>query len=190
MKFFRGILLALLAVCLIQPLSADELIRAAQAKLKSLGLYDGTVDGQPGSQTSAAIRRYQIYNKLKVTGELNSQTVNQLGISPAAAQKASDFSAKPVVQNSRAVSLAALFAGGPLITAGPEIQVQIIKKAKENLQVLGFYHGPINEDPSVELVEALKAWQRSAKFKTSGRFDKTTLRALDLYEPAHDDGTY
>ncbi len=60
---------------------ADDLTRAVQQRLKDRGFYYGDVDGQSGSETSAAIRRYQIRYGLKVNGELNQETLNSLGLS-------------------------------------------------------------------------------------------------------------
>ncbi|MEO8205175.1 MAG: peptidoglycan-binding domain-containing protein [Chthoniobacterales bacterium] len=81
MKAILRVLQVLLLLFLVTPLFAGDLVQTAQKKLKTLGLYDGVVDGSMGSQTSAAIRRYQINNKLKITGELNPQTIQHLGIS-------------------------------------------------------------------------------------------------------------
>src|SRR5258708_36770873 len=60
---------------------ADDLTRAVQQRLKDRGFYYGDVDGQSGSETSAAIRRYQIRYGLKVNGDLNQETLNSLGLS-------------------------------------------------------------------------------------------------------------
>jgi peptidoglycan hydrolase-like protein with peptidoglycan-binding domain len=60
---------------------ADDLTRAVQQRLKDRGFYYGDVDGQGGSETSAAIRRYQIRYGLKVNGELNQETLKSLGLS-------------------------------------------------------------------------------------------------------------
>jgi peptidoglycan hydrolase-like protein with peptidoglycan-binding domain len=60
---------------------ADQLTQAVQQRLKDRGFYYGEVDGQSGSETSAAIRRYQIRYGLKVNGELNQETLNSLGLS-------------------------------------------------------------------------------------------------------------
>jgi peptidoglycan hydrolase-like protein with peptidoglycan-binding domain len=60
---------------------ADDLTRAVQQRLKDRGFFYGEVDGQSGSETSAAIRRYQIRYGLKVNGELNQETLNSLGLS-------------------------------------------------------------------------------------------------------------
>jgi peptidoglycan hydrolase-like protein with peptidoglycan-binding domain len=60
---------------------ADDLTLAVQQRLKDRGFYYGQADGQSGSETSAAIRRYQIRYGLEVTGELNQETLNSLGLS-------------------------------------------------------------------------------------------------------------
>ena len=60
---------------------ADDLTRAVQQRLKNQGFFYGSVNGQGGSETSAAIRRYQIRYGLRVTGELNDETLRSLGVS-------------------------------------------------------------------------------------------------------------
>ncbi len=157
---------------------ADPTISSAQQKLKRLGFYQGTVDGSYGSQTAAAIRRYQLAEDLRVTGELNPQTLNSLGIKPAApSAKKQTPQPAPVPQY---VALADLFKGGPFISVGPELQIASIRQAQKNLKLLGYYQGPINGNPSTTLVSALKAWQKSAGFRQTGRFDESTLKGLDI----------
>ena len=60
---------------------ADDLTRAVQQRLKDQGFFYGSINGQAGSETSAAIRRYQIRYGLRVTGELNDETLRSLGVS-------------------------------------------------------------------------------------------------------------
>ena len=161
--------LLLITVLLAFPFaaSADETIQATQSRLAKLGYYGGTVDGQMGSQTSAAIRRFQIAENLKVTGELNRQTLERLGISGSA----------PVAAY---VALADIFKGGPYISVGPVMQVAVVKQAQQNLKLLGYYNGSADGSPSSALVAAIRAWQKSAGFRQSGRFDENTLKGLDL----------
>lgn len=59
---------------------ADGQMSAVQTELKNQGFYYGTVDGQPGAETTAAIRRFQIRNGLEVTGQLNRETLASLKI--------------------------------------------------------------------------------------------------------------
>ncbi|TSA36613.1 MAG: hypothetical protein D4R65_02515 [Verrucomicrobiaceae bacterium] len=162
-RFFVILLAALLPLVL----HADETVLATQKKLTQLGFYKGTPDGQMGSQTGAAIRRYQIAENLKVTGELNRQTLEQLGIAGQA-------------QVPAYVAIAEIFKGGPYISVGPEMQVAVVRQAQKNLKLLGYYSGPEDGMPNGGLVSALKVWQKSAGFRQSGRFDENTLKGLDL----------
>src|SRR5438067_10279629 len=59
---------------------ADPAIESAQQKLKDGGFYYGEINGQKDADTTAAIRRYQIRNGLQITGELNRETLNSLGL--------------------------------------------------------------------------------------------------------------
>jgi peptidoglycan hydrolase-like protein with peptidoglycan-binding domain len=65
---------------------ADPAIESAQQKLKDSGFYYGEINGQKDADTTAAIRRYQIRNGLQITGELNVETQQSLGLAskPAA----------------------------------------------------------------------------------------------------------
>jgi len=164
---FPRLVLALVVALVPLTLRADECVLATQRKLSHLGFYKGTADGQMGSQTSAAIRRYQIAENLKVTGELNRQTLDCLGIQGAA----------PVPAY---VAIADIFRGGPYISAGPEMQVSVVRQAQKNLKLLGYYSGPADGMPGGGLVSALKVWQRSAGLRQTGRFDENTLKGLDL----------
>jgi peptidoglycan hydrolase-like protein with peptidoglycan-binding domain len=174
MKVLTCILVCLVAVSIARA-GADEVVLGAQTKLKSLGYYDGVIDGQMGSQTSAAIRRFQVAQRLKVTGEMNPQTLRRLGIVVPKTRKP-----KTSPGASGYVSLATIFKGGPFISVGPETQITVIRQAQKNLQLLGYYKGPIDGLPSPSLVSSLKAWQKSAGFRQTGRFDETTLKGLSL----------
>jgi len=102
-----------------------------------------------------------------VTGELNQQTLQQLGI-PGAAPTPSYM------------AISEIFKGGPYRSAGPEKQVAVVRQAQKNLKLLGYFHGPEDGVPGGGLIMALKVWQRSAGFHQTGRFDVNTLKGLDL----------
>lgn len=157
--------------------SADQVIVATQQKLKRLGYYDGVVDGQMGSQTAAAIRRYQLAENLKVTGTLTQQTASSLGINATAPVANNRPAPTPVPEY---VAIADIFKGGPFISVGPQMQIAAIQQAQKNLKLLGYYNGPVNGKPTDALVRSLKAWQSSAGFRQTGRFDENTLKGLDL----------
>ena len=60
------------------------------------------------------------------------------------------------------------------------MQVAVIRQAQKNLKLLRYYSGPEDGMPNAGLVSALKAWQKSAGFRQSGRFDENSLKGLDL----------
>src|SRR5687768_762048 len=78
MKISFVVLLALIAVA--ANAVADPMTQSVQQKLKDQGFYYGTVDGSPGAETTAAIKRFQIRNGLSVTGEADLATVEALGV--------------------------------------------------------------------------------------------------------------
>ena len=66
---------------------ADPATAAVQQKLKDQGFYYGEISGNIDADTTAAIRRYQIRNGLKITGELNAETQKSLGLKGAPPSK-------------------------------------------------------------------------------------------------------
>jgi peptidoglycan hydrolase-like protein with peptidoglycan-binding domain len=57
-------------------------VRAIQARLRSLGFYNGAVDGVWGDGTQAAIERFQQGRGLQPNGQLNPATVGAMGFGP------------------------------------------------------------------------------------------------------------
>ena len=67
-----------LSLALAGSLRADDGIASTQQALKEQGFYYGEITGRKDANTIAAIRRYQIRNGLKITGELNAETQQAL----------------------------------------------------------------------------------------------------------------
>jgi peptidoglycan hydrolase-like protein with peptidoglycan-binding domain len=53
-------------------------IHRVQIELRALGFNPGTVDGEFGAQTEAALRAYQQANRLPETGKLDDMTLRTL----------------------------------------------------------------------------------------------------------------
>jgi len=85
----KFILLFSLCCAFLPAAFADDQTRAVQQYLKDQGFYYGQVDGAPGSETTAAIKRYQIRNGLEVTGQLNPQTLAAMNLAAPASIPAS-----------------------------------------------------------------------------------------------------
>ncbi|HJT46426.1 MAG TPA: peptidoglycan-binding domain-containing protein [Chthoniobacterales bacterium] len=77
MKFRTAMLVLLLPV---GALFADPMVESVQQALKDEGFYYGDITGNKDSDTTAAIRRYQIRNGLQITGDLNDETLKALGV--------------------------------------------------------------------------------------------------------------
>ena len=82
------LLLLAITLCGITSASADENVRAAQARLKEGGFYFGQPNGKYDSETAAAVSRYQIRNGLQINGRLDAATSQSLGVKAAAANAA------------------------------------------------------------------------------------------------------
>jgi len=63
--------------------------------LKDQGFYYGEINGETNANLTAAIRRYQIRNGLQVSGELNSETLQSLGINSSASAQSATKPASP-----------------------------------------------------------------------------------------------
>jgi Putative peptidoglycan binding domain len=88
----------LLMLSFFDAVSADPKIAAVQQALKSHVLYLGEVTGEIDNSTAAAITRFQARRGLEVTGELNEETLQALGLDgapPASAATAEGSSARP-----------------------------------------------------------------------------------------------
>src|SRR2546427_4515864 len=73
----------LILLASVGPLWADQAIQNVQQALKDQGFYYGEITGRKDADTTAAIRRYQIRNGLKITGELDTETQRSLRMAGA-----------------------------------------------------------------------------------------------------------
>lgn len=87
-RFITSLTGVLCAAVLTVEAHADDQTRQVQQALKEAGFYYGAVDGQSGSETKAALRRFQIRNGLEVTGDVNTETLSALKIGDNAPQPA------------------------------------------------------------------------------------------------------
>src|SRR6266700_5876237 len=86
---------ALIFIGSIMLARADQMIERVQQALKDQGFYYGEVSGEMNANLTAAIRRYQIRNGLKVTGELNDETLQSLGLKSSGSARQLPRAASP-----------------------------------------------------------------------------------------------
>jgi peptidoglycan hydrolase-like protein with peptidoglycan-binding domain len=69
-------------------------VRKMQQTLQDKGHYRGEVDGVFGLRTRASIRGFQKAENLTVTGQLDTQTANKLGVKPEGREEIGDETTK------------------------------------------------------------------------------------------------
>ena len=116
-KLFRCIILLILVVAFVTTLSLQytevealskygsrgQEVRTIQDKLKRWGYYYGNVDGIYGSQTVAAVKRFQQKNGLQVDGISGPQTLKAMGIMTSSSSGSSSSNSSDVNLLARAI---------------------------------------------------------------------------------------
>src|ERR1700747_528323 len=92
----RRIVYLIVALFVMGAARADQTVQSMQQALKDQGFYYGNVTGEKNAETTAAVRRYQIRSGLKVTGEMDPQTLQSLNVNSNSAAS-SQSSSKPAV---------------------------------------------------------------------------------------------
>src|SRR5207247_718792 len=159
------------------------------------GFYYGTVTGEKSAETAAAIRRYQIRNGLKVTGEINDETTRSLNARSNSVAAVSQQSAKPAApqvnsvrrdtgpslsqpspppsfsQPDRQLDADPSYAASFYQSAPVRVNRRIIAEAQHQLMGRGYYRGRIDGNYGSQTAFALRAFQSSAGFMPTGRLD-------------------
>ena len=72
------------------PGDTGSAVKKVQQRLKKLGYYTGSIDGDYGNGTTTAVKNFQKRNGLTVNGKVNSKTLAKLNSSDAKKATASD----------------------------------------------------------------------------------------------------
>src|SRR5437763_15348613 len=92
----RKIGTAILVSALAQLALADSAVQQAQEQLKEQGYYFGQINGDKNADTVAAIRRFQIRNGMRVTGELDQETLRALQAASASSTARTTATPQPL----------------------------------------------------------------------------------------------
>lgn len=200
----QALLCIFVTLCAVSFARADDATRSLQQTLKEQGFYYGRVTGDKSPETTAAIRRYQIRNGLKVTGELNEETAHLAKPSSNSVATDSRSTSKPGPAQPNRVRLDAnghASQSSPPPTFGqpeqtlqtnpsysasfyqpptPPIRVnrQIIAGVQYQLMGRGYYRGRVDGKYGRQLAFGLRAFQSSVGLAPTGRLDMKTLDAL------------
>ena len=148
-----------------KPGDTGDSVKKVQKRLKALGYYDSSVDGDYGNGTKSAVKDFQKRNDLKVTGEVNSATLKKLNSSSA--KKASSGSSS---------------SGGSSSSNGtcrPGDTGDSVKKVQKRLKALGYYDSSIDGDYGNGTKSAVKDFQKRNDLKVTGEVNSATLKKLN-----------
>ena len=144
-----------------------ESVKKVQKRLKALGYYDGSIDGDYGSGTKSAVKAFQKRNGLKESGEVNSATLKKLNSSDAKKASSSSSSGNSGKNSS---------SDG---TCKSGDKGDSVKKVQKRLKALGYYSGSIDGDFGSGTKSAVKAFQKRNGLKESGEVNSATLKKLN-----------
>ena len=74
------------------PGDTGDAVKKVQKRLKKLGYYSGSIDGDYGNGTKSAVKAFQKRNGLDANGKVNSKTLSKLNSSDAKKASSSDSS--------------------------------------------------------------------------------------------------
>ena len=110
------------------PGDSGSAVKKVQQRLKKLGYYTGSADGDYGGGTKAAVKNFQKRNRLKATGTVNKKTLSKLNSSGAKKAKASDAAGGDSGKGAGSTERLNWFNGGSnKIPKGAVFQVKDIK---------------------------------------------------------------
>ncbi len=142
-----------------------EAVTNVQQRLKALGYYTKTVDGQYGSGTVTAVKAFQTKNGLTATGVCDAATQAKLFSSSAIAADA----VTPAPGASSGIPTGTLEFGD----RGDDV-----KTLQSRLKVLGYYTGTIDGQFGTGTYNAVKLFQARNGLSVDGKAGSRTLAKL------------
>ena len=154
-----------------------ESVRTVQRKLKELGYYTGSVDGDFGAETEKAVKAFQKANGLSADGKVGEQTLKKLNDKNAKTAKQANATAKPKATAT------------PRATATPNLQKDYylrlgtsgakVETLQRRLIELGWMSGKVTGNFDSATEAAVIAFQeRTRGLWSDGVAGPETLRAL------------
>ena len=148
-----------------------DAVRALQKKLKSLGYYTGTVDGDYGSGTVEAVKAFQSANGLTVDGKAGTKTLNAIYGSSASSSSGSSSS-----DSSSSSSDGTSSTGYTTLEEGDESSA--VKKLQQALKNLGYYTGSVDGKYGSGTTDAVRDFQKVNNLTVDGKAGPATQRVL------------
>ena len=164
--------------------SGDEgaAVKALQNRLKELGFYKKTIDGEYGSATKAAVTAFQAANGLSETGKANETTLNKLY--SASAKDADYLADEENAKNEEDEGETGNQTDSDKVEVNGYTTLQwgdtgtAVKKLQEALKNRGYYSGKIDSTFGSGVYAAVKAFQKQYGLKADGIAGPATQNLL------------
>ena len=147
--------------------STGSSVSQLQTALKTLGYYNGVIDGNFGSGTLSAVLAFQRASGLKADGKAGIQTQSKLYSQAANGSSSSSSSSST---SSSATTFTRILSNGSTGTDVTSVQTR--------LKALGYYTGTVDGKYGSGTIAAVKAFQLNNGLKVDGKTGSGTFAAL------------
>ena len=151
---------------ILRPGMSGDDVKSVQSRLKALGYYTGTVDGNYGTGTMAAVASFQLRNNLSADGVAGKRTYKKL-YSSDALPAISTPTSTPTTGVTRPTRL--LYSG----CTGDDV-----KSVQQRLKDLGYLTDKVDGKYGANTVAAMRAFQLRNGLTGSGNGDTATYTIL------------
>ncbi|MBQ8670487.1 MAG: peptidoglycan-binding protein [Oscillospiraceae bacterium] len=164
-------------------------VKKLQKALKILGYYDGKLDGDYGSGTTAAVKAYQEDHKLEADGVAGRSTVKSIFGSCAKTSMNAELngssgskstgsgSSSSSTSKYKTVNSIAEIGSAPEPTKEGSSGTNVVK-LQQALEYLGYYDGAIDGDYGAGTVAAVKKFQNKRGLKADGIAGNGTIKVI------------
>ena len=171
--------------------TGSDAVRAVQKRLKELGYYNGSADGDFGPATEAAVKAFQKANGLSADGKVGKQTLAKMNAKTAISSKgtSSAGASKPTNTPKKTAKPTPKKTNTPRPTATPNLSKEYyldlgskgkkVETLQRRLIELGWLSGRVTGKYDEETQAAVSAFQRKTKgLWEDGIAGPDTLQAL------------
>ncbi len=156
-------------------------VRALQSRLKELGYYNGTVDGNFGDGTELAVRSFQGNNGLTVDGKAGETTLNLLN--SAKAKRANSGGTQPVTAPPTYTPITQFTnvtpaPDGSYVTLRPGNMGTLVSNLQNALKSQGYYKGIVDGKYGTGTIEAVTRFQADHGLSQDGIAGPATQKIL------------
>lgn len=169
----------------------SDIVRRIQQRLKDLRFYSGSVDGDFGASTEAAVKAFQSANRLTADGRVGSNTYEMLFSSnvtgPNATTAPAPGQTTPVPTRIPNYTYVTPNPQGDPVSLREGESGPLVRQLQQALKDQGFYKGEVDGLFGFGTTEAVKAFQKSRGLSQDGVAGRATQ--LYLYQGSFPPGS-